>query len=189
MYKPEAPDLSSAHATLNGNIMKDQLEDFIHQNRKDFDDKEPSEKVWRNIEASMKFSSRGWWNSVGLWRAAAVIFMALSIYLIIPKSIIKTQASDHAANEFNDVEAFYFQQISEKVDLIDGFKKNEGLNGFTQDFKQLEAMYMILKEEMKTSPSQKVKDALVLNLLVRINLLNQQLYKLDKEYATPENKR
>jgi hypothetical protein len=41
---------------------------------------------------------------------------------------------------------------------------------------------MELKEEMKTSPSQKVKDALVLNLLVRIDLLNQQLHKLEKEY-------
>ena len=49
-------------------------------------------------------------------------------------------------------------------------------------------MYMILKEEMKSSPSQKVKDALVLNLLVRINLLNQQLYKLDQEYDKQEKK-
>jgi hypothetical protein len=170
--------------------MKDRLEEFIRQNRADFDDKEPSEKVWRNIDASMKFSSGGWWNSVSLWRAAAVIFMALSGYLLIPKNTGKAPVqNDLAVNEFNDVEAFYFEQISEKVELIDGFKKNEGLNGFTQDFKQLEAMYTILKEEMKTHPSQKVKDALVLNLLVRINLLNQQLYKLDKEYDKNDKKK
>jgi hypothetical protein len=48
---------------------------------------------------------------------------------------------------------------------------------------------MILKEEMKSQPSEKVKDALVLNLLVRINLLNQQLYKLDKEYGKGGKKR
>ena len=41
---------------------------------------------------------------------------------------------------------------------------------------------------MKSTPSQKVKDALVLNLLVRINLLNQQLYKLDQEYNKKEKK-
>jgi hypothetical protein len=128
---------------------------------------------------------------VVLWRAAAIVFMVLSGYMLIPKSELKTQAkaADPAATEFNDVEAFYFQQISEKVELIDGFQKNEGLNGFTQDFKQLEAMYMILKEEMKTTPSQKVKDALVLNLLVRINLLNQQLYKLEKEYGNTNEKK
>jgi hypothetical protein len=170
--------------------MKDRLEEFIRQNRGAFDDKEPSEKVWRNIDASMRFSSGGWWNSVNLWRAAAVIFMALSGYLLIPKNPGKPPVqNDLAVNEFNDVEAFYFEQISEKVELIDGFKKNEGLNGFTQDFKQLDAMYQILKEEMKAHPSQKVKDALVLNLLVRINLLNQQLYKLDKEYDKPDKKK
>jgi hypothetical protein len=40
-------------------------------------------------------------------------------------------------------------------------------------------MYHVLKEEMKSHPSQKVKDALVLNLLVRIDLLNQQLHKIE----------
>ena len=168
--------------------MKDQLDDFIRKNRQEFDDKEPSENVWKRIEGSLTFGSQRGWNAVVWWRAAAIIFMALSLYLLIPKSGIKTQNAEVATNEFNDVEAFYVQQISEKVELIDGFKKNEGLNGFTQDFKQLEAMYMILKEEMKSSPSQKVKDALVLNLLVRINLLNQQLYKLDQEYDKDEKK-
>ena len=168
--------------------MKDQLDDFIRKNREGFDDKEPSEKVWRNIESSIKFNTKSGWNAVVWWRAAAIFFMALSAYLLIPKETAKSQTSELAASEFHDVEAFYVQQISEKVELIDGFQKNEGLNGFTQDFKQLEAMYMILKEEMKSSPSEKVKDALVLNLLVRINLLNQQLYKLDQEYDKKEKK-
>lgn len=169
--------------------MKDQLDDFIKKNREAFDDKVPSEKIWRNINASMQFTSPGLWNSLGLWRAAAVIFMVLSVYLLIPKPVVKSDRTDLAANEFRDVEAFYFEQISEKIELIDGFQKTEGLNGFTQDFKQLEAMYMILKEEMKASPSHKVKDALVLNLLVRINLLNQQLSKLDKEYSKTDKKK
>ena len=166
--------------------MKDQLDDFVRQNRNDFDDRQPRENVWRNIESAMNFRSVGFWNSVVLWRAAAIVFMMVSAYLLAPKNIFSFQKSDAAANEFRDVEAYYFQQISEKVELIDGFKKNEGLNDYTQDFKQLEAMYMILKEEMRTSPSQKVKDALVLNLLVRINLLNQQLQKLEEH--RPEGK-
>jgi len=163
--------------------MKDPLEEFVRQNRDAFDDKEPSEKVWRNIEASIRLKPRSIWDSVVLWRAAAVIFMALSGYLMLPENGNKERAKDVAVAEFNDVEAFYFKQISEKVQMIDDFQKSEGLNGFTHDFQQLEAMYMVLKEEMKTSPSQKVKDALVLNLLVRIDLLNQQLYKLDKEFS------
>jgi len=162
--------------------MKDKLEDFIHQNRESFDDQQPSDRVWKNIEGAVNSSKKGIWNSVTLWRAAAVIFMALSAYLLIPKSS-STPVHDVALNEFNDVESFYVKQISEKVELIDEFQRNEGLNGFTQDFQQLEAMYMVLKEEMRSSPSQKVKDALVLNLLVRIDLLNQQLHKLENEHG------
>jgi hypothetical protein len=168
--------------------MSDQLEDFIRRNKNAFDDKEPSDKNWKNIEASLAFAKpASLWNSVTIWRAAAVVFMVLSAYLLFPKGTLKSgQTAESNLREFNDVEAFYVQQISEKVDLIDTFKKNEGLNGYTQDFKQLEAMYMVLKEEMKTHPSQKVKDALVLNLLVRIDLLNQQLHKLEQEYRHEE---
>ena len=86
-----------------------------------------------------------------------------------------------AVNEFNDVEEFYTAQISQKVALIEEVSGSSSTDEFTQDFKQLEAMYNVLKEEWKTRPSKKVKDALVLNLLVRINLLNQQLHRLEED--------
>jgi hypothetical protein len=160
--------------------MKKDIEKFIRDNRNAFDDKEPSEKIWKNIENNLRFSKPSLWNQVGLWRAAAVVFMVLSGYLMIPKSQLIPQ-NDAAMKEFSETESFYIKQISEKVELIGEFERNEGLNGFTHDFQQLEAMYNVLKEEMKNRPSQKVKDALVLNLLVRIDLLNQQLHKLDGE--------
>jgi hypothetical protein len=169
-------------------MKEDKLENFIRNNRSDFEDREPSEKVWKRVEQSLSFSNRSLWNSVGLWRAAAVVFMALSVYLLLPKDAAPKQ-NEIALKEFTDVEAFYVEQISEKVQLIDEFQRSEGLNGFTQDFQQLEAMYQVLKEEMKNRPSKEVKDALVLNLLVRIDLLNQQLHKLEKEYKPTEEEK
>ncbi len=167
--------------------MSDRLKNFIDENRKEFDDKTPSEKVWNKIDTELfpAAAKTPLYNSLTLWRAAAVIFMALSVYLIVPKTDAPTRAlakeNEVVLKEFTDVEKFYVQQISEKVQLIDGFEKSEGLNGFTKDFQQLDAMYNVLKEEMKVRPSQKVKDALVLNLLVQIDLLNQHLHKLEKE--------
>ena len=168
-------------------MKQDQLEDFIRKNRNAFDDREPSERVWSKIAGSLFSGKTGLWNSVVLWRAAAVIFMVLSAYLLIPREEGRRQ-NEIALKEFTDIEDFYTRQISEKVELIDEIQEpqgsTEGLNGFTHDFKQLEAMYLVLREEMKTRPSQKVKDALVLNLLVRIDLLNQQLHKLEEGYKT-----
>jgi hypothetical protein len=173
--------------------MKDQLDDFVEKNRDAFDDKQPSERVWKGVESEMKFQKPSLWNSVGLWRAAAILFMAASAYLLYTKmnvpdrqEMASNKTHQQVVNEFADVEEFYFQEISEKTALIEQFKRADGLNGFTNDFKQLEAMYNVLKEEMQTSPSQKVKDALVLNLLVRIDLLNQELHKLEVQKEQPK---
>lgn len=171
--------------------MKDELEDFIRLNRQAFDDKEPRD-VWQKIQPSLPGRTRSLWNSVGLWRAAAVLFMLTTGYFLVSVTSARRDdrqeqlASAVTFNEFADVEAFYTDQIIEKVKLIDNFKRADGLNGFTHDFHQLEAMYNVLREEMKNSPSEKVKDALVLNLLVRIDLLNQQLHKLEREYNKDE---
>lgn len=154
------------------------LEDFIHQNKAAFDDKEPAEKVWKNIRTNL-FNTTSLWNSVVIWRAAAVVLLGLCIYLVVPK-VKSEKEKSLALTEFTDVESFYFSQISEKVNQIEDYKGNDGLNGFTHDFQQLDAMYQVLKEEMKLHPSQKVKDALVLNLLIRIDLLNQQLHKIEE---------
>ncbi|MBT1706546.1 hypothetical protein [Chryseosolibacter indicus] len=167
--------------------MNDELERFVKENRDAFDDKEPSEKIWNEVSRSIKTGKKTTlWNSVVIWRAAAMLFMALSVYLLIPKTNNITKQREATLNEFADVEQFYIAQISEKTALIQELHKTEGLNGFTHDFKQLEAMYMVLKEEMKRSPNQKVKDALVLNLLVRIDLLNQQLHHLENDDHTTQ---
>lgn len=161
--------------------MKQRLEDFIRRNRNAFDDQEPNNSVWKNIARSIPGSRRSLWDNVTIWRAAAMLFMAMSLYLLLQGDALRVGDNKQALNEFTEVETFYTQQISEKVQLINSYELSEGLNGFTQDIHQLEAMYMVLKEQMQSSPSQKVKDALVLNLLVRIDLLNQQLHRLDVE--------
>ncbi len=159
--------------------MKNSIEDFINQNKEAFDDKVPSDKVWMTISNRL-FSNASFWNSLIVWRAAAVVLLGLCIYLAVPKFTAQRERSI-ALSEFKDIESFYISQISEKVNQIEASRGQEaGLNGFTQDFQQLDAMYEVLKEEMKTRPSQKVKDALVLNLLIRIDLLNQQLHKIDE---------
>lgn len=159
--------------------MKNELEKFVTENRASFDVREPSERSWKVIQQNL-FGQASWWNSVTVWRAAAVLFFALSAFLGITR-YQSHQQQQVALREFKDVEDFYVRQISEKVNLIHEYRGAEnGLNGFTHDFQQLEAMYQVLREEMRVRPSQKVKDALVLNLLVRIDLLNRQLQHIEE---------
>ncbi|HYF70264.1 MAG TPA: hypothetical protein VD884_19125 [Ohtaekwangia sp.] len=170
--------------------MKEKLEDFIRANRSAFDDKEPAENGWEVVASSLpKANGFSLWNSVMLWRAAAIVFMVISVYLIIPKanSLLEADNSKMSLKEFQAVEQYYNQEISQKVKLISEISDGEEGNAFTHDLQQLDAMYQVLKEEMKNSPSKQVKDALVLNLLVRINLLNQQLHRLEADYKSEES--
>lgn len=162
-------------------MSNDNMDKFFSQNREGFDDKTPSGKVWTRIERSLfGTKSFGLWNSVIVWRAAAAVFLGLSVFLFLNQRVSLKSVEDIASQqEFLDVESYYAAQISEKVSLIqsdESFMDDQ----FAQDFEKLEAMYSVLAEELKKHPSQKVKDALVLNMLVRIDLLNQQIQKLEE---------
>ncbi len=161
-------------------MKKDALEKLIDDRRDEFDNRIPSDRVWDRISRTLfEGSERSLWNSVGIWRAAAILLMGVSAFLFFTRQNslpVKTMA---VSQEFMDVESFYSAQIMEKAALI----SNEGLfvdDSFTQDLQKLEAMYAVMADEMKRHPSEKVKDALVLNMLVRIDLMNQQIQKLEE---------
>ncbi|GHM98707.1 hypothetical protein WSM22_01970 [Cytophagales bacterium WSM2-2] len=171
--------------------MKDSLKEFIQKNRSDFDGQTPPDNAWQKIEATLpKISKQVFWNSITFWRAAAVLLLGVSCYLFFVRNNAKPDKQDVAALQgFNDLEKYYSSQISEKMNLVTHYQAKTGLteDEITQNLKKLEAMYLVLKDEMKKSPTQDVRDALVLNLLVRIDLINQQLNKLDKP-ATGEQR-
>lgn len=162
--------------------MKDSLKEFVDKNRADFDNKIPSERNWHRIAAQLpQMKVISLWNSVMLWRVAAVLFMGLSLVLFLsnaehPKEKMMAQ---QLQGDFKDVESFYTSEIAKKVALIDDFGGSFEGEQFTQDFEKLEAMYQVLRDQLKISPSEKVRDALILNILVRIDLLNQQIKKLE----------
>jgi hypothetical protein len=160
--------------------MKDPMEDLFRNQRDAFDDKTPPDRVWARIERNLFGTSRvSLWNSVVIWRVAALVLLGLSAYLFIAPRLPLRVEDALAQKEFIEVESFYAAQITEKASMIqrdDGFAED----GLTADFEKLEAMYAVLSEELKKHPSQKVKDAMVLNMLVRIDLLNAQLQRQEE---------
>lgn len=166
--------------------MKDSLKEFISKNREEFDDKNPKTSTWDTISKNLpQMRQVSLWNSVMVWRAAAILFMGLSIFLFLDNvNTNAEQSSDTMSDrqlqgEFQDVESFYSDEIAKKVALIDDFGGSFVTDEFTQDFEKLDAMYQVLRDQLKTNPSEKVRDALILNILVRIDLLNQQIKRLE----------
>lgn len=161
--------------------MKDSLANFIMKNRQEFDDKQPSDNTWSNIESRLPGSRISLWSNVQVWRAAAILLFAFSFYLLISRSNSQNMRADRAKLqiEFLDLENFYNDQIAEKVALISTIQEFNEEDSFSQDLEKLDAMYQVLREQMKAHPSEKIKDALILNMLVRVDLLNQQIKNLE----------
>jgi hypothetical protein len=160
--------------------MDDPLGEFVKKNKDEFDDKEPSTRVWKEIENRLPLAKHiSIWNSVAVWRAAALAFLCLSLYIFFTRPSGRPTMNAYQSADFTDLETFYSGQIQEKVEFINSFETGNEKDQLGQDFQKLDAMYQVLSEEMKIRPSEKVKDAMVLNLLVRIDLLNQQIKKLE----------
>jgi hypothetical protein len=162
--------------------MNDSLKKFINQHREEFDDKLPSDRAWTKIQGELPAKRVTLWSNVQVWRAAAVLFLTLSVYLMLSRNFNQSVGADRAKLqvEFNDLENFYNEQIADKVELISNIQEFNDDDSFAQDLEKLDAMYQVLREQMKSNPSEKIKDALILNMLVRIDLLNQQIKDLEE---------
>lgn len=169
--------------------MKDSLKKFINEHRNEFDDKQPAGRAWGKIESQLPGNRITLWSNLQVWRAAAVLFLALSVYLFMSRTGNLSINADRAKLqvEFSDLEKFYNEQISDKIELISNIQEFKDEEAFTQDLEKLDAMYQVLREQMKAQPSEKIKDALILNMLVRIDLLNQQIKNLEDSEKKPED--
>ena len=95
--------------------MKDGLKNFIDKNRSAFDDQEPSEKTWSVIQSSLPgMRRRSLWNSASVWRAAAILFLGLSVYFFMTRTTpVQRMEGNPSQVEFIDLESFYSSQIAE----------------------------------------------------------------------------
>ncbi|MEQ8927833.1 MAG: hypothetical protein RLO81_18595 [Fulvivirga sp.] len=166
----------------------DKLDKYIKDHRSEFDDQEPSEEVWNRIESDLPKPFNFSW----VWKVAAAVFFCTSLYLSLDKFNRSSEQKlvaqkENITDDFGDVESYYFQIISEKRELIYEYDTGDSpiKVDFEQDLQKLDAMYQVLKEELKANPSKKVVDALILNLLVRIDVLNEKIEELegDEDYS------
>jgi len=169
--------------------MKDNLEQLVRENKQAFDDKEPGKNVWKRISKELDGKGNYQW----IWKAAAILFFLSSVGLATQVDFSADKQLAHNKevinNDFDDIESFYFKMISEKRSLIYDFEENS-MNidqDFELDLQKLDAMYQVLKEELKTNPSKQVVDALILNLLVRVDILNEQLQELEVNSSDDDN--
>ncbi len=169
--------------------MSKRLEEFIRNHKEEFDDKEASEQVWENIGKALDEDKKEpvpIWNWT--WRVAAVFFFLTSSWLAVEK--IMQSSGDEAEvavsqeyTDFIEADQFYTSLISQKKQEIETFRlENSDLEEeFLQDVNKLDSMYVDLKTELESFQyNEKLMDAVIRNLQLRVEILNQQISLLQR---------
>ena len=166
--------------------MEDKLEKYIRDNHEKFNEDFSENKVWNKIRGNLKDkknSSEG--NPKGkliYWKIAAAILLLLTVGLIVDKFVYEGAMLDPdqvviTDPEFIEAENYYSQLINDKQEELEVFfvSSPELKLEFSLELNQLDSMYNILKSDLRTGNSEEVMDAMLFNLQMRVEVLNQQI--------------
>jgi hypothetical protein len=133
--------------------------------------------IWAKIESGLQPVSKN--NMMIYWQAAAVIFFALSIGLLVKNYQTSNELNSYVFNdtEFANTEQYYFQVIHDKESLlISSLEQHPDLAvDFKNDLHELSKNYQKLKVDFDNNRSEEVLNALIKNLQLQQKLLNNQL--------------
>ncbi len=188
------------------------LEEFIDQNREAMDDETPSPHLWKKVAVFLPdqqptvIKKR----SVLRWSmAASVLLVTGAFFLLLPRktagpdtSIVNTgrdtSVSDIAAvlpEAAPEVSAIAKMIVLKQEELkVLSKEQPELYQKFTNDINQLDSSYRTLKNQLSATPNKEMLiEAMVQNLQLQLNVLNQQLniinqVKHSKKYSHEKNK-
>jgi len=182
--------------------MSNRLEKFIQDNREAFDSDEPRQQLWRNLQEQIGESKKDervlHLNFLRWTAAAAVAIMVLGMFLYVHHTPdIPTVADvdkpvgpvtpDQVLNELNPSyaqEVYHFTQLIElKQNELKQIEKEhpELYHQFVRDINKLDSSYQALKMELPRNANRELLlEAMIQNLKLQSNLLNQQLFIIKK---------
>jgi hypothetical protein len=178
------------------------LERFVRDNREAFDNLDPSPALWDRIGTAIgeekKDTTRVIRMSWARWAVAATLFLALAG---TAGFLFFNRASEGqvplAKNESNTVDPLvsqidpqYAQLVSQFTGIIETKQAElrkiekddpELYNKFSGDIHKLDSAYQVLRSTLNANPNtEQLLEAMISNLQMQIDLLNQQLAVIKK---------
>ncbi|MBC8111464.1 MAG: hypothetical protein H7Y04_10425 [Verrucomicrobia bacterium] len=185
--------------------MKDTLKTFIQTHTEAFETEEPSEALWQKIEnrlekpaskpeikqenLSQNFSKKSVFFQPRFLQVAASVLLLLvagmGIYIFNQENKsqtaqnqeLKTEEVTKFAPELVEAETFYTTQINEKRQQLRKYNNPFGAEA-DAELQRLDATYKELKKQLfdlKDVNNQQLTDAMLENLRIRTEMLNEQL--------------
>jgi hypothetical protein len=159
------------------------LENFIKDNRAEFDQLEPSPEVWEKILKGSKKRKVLHLNTILLRVAAVFVFAIIASILLIKTNILSPiesaqNISDPEIRELIEAEAYYAHQVNGKLQEIQKcyYTNPELQQEIETDLNELQEMYNTLKLDLNENIAQKtVIEAMIENNRIRLKLVDDVL--------------
>ncbi|MBM3177789.1 MAG: hypothetical protein FJZ78_07255 [Bacteroidetes bacterium] len=159
------------------------LENFIRENKDQLDNKEVPEYIHEDVLKGVRKKDG---LAFSWWAAAAVFFFCTTSALMVERYTSEKQALVSKL-DFEETENFYAGKISERLGWLEGDKEGESVSPGTE-YERMQAMYEILRKEWDQEPTDNLRDALILNLVVRLDILEKKFADRSVVPAVQQNK-
>ena len=146
--------------------MKDKIQSFIEDHRKGLDHLEPRESTRDAVLGSLR---PGWIVPILAWKIAAMVFFAATVYLSLRTVPVESNGQVVNGRNFNEIEQFYQAELTRREEWL---QTSEGVSG-NPELIQLQSMYDVLREQWVQSPTDRLEDAMTLNLIVRVKRMDE----------------
>lgn len=162
----------------------DNLEKFIKDNRKDFDQSVPKLKVWAAINSELDQPKKA--KRISLWkyaRMAAAVLVLLGTGAMLGNYFSNGQnqqasALSEVSPEYAELEQYYRMQVNQKRSQLAHYKYDVSIN---DDIGQLEKLMEDLMKELEEAPlanDERIINAMINNYQTRVAILERVLQRL-----------
>ena len=174
--------------------MKDQLEDYIQDNREAFDDAVPSLKVWAAIDKELGSQNHEAVSAGRRFSLRRALAMAASVVLLLGLGVVlgsqltsgnrlqKNLASDNEIfKEVEDMKSYYEAEIKNKEAQLVNYNERKNI---APDLAQIDQHLKELAEELKSVPSgseEQVINAMINSYQAKTAILEKVLENLENK--------
>jgi hypothetical protein len=163
-------------------MKRDRLEQFIAENRDQFDISDPGDRVWNSINGRIRKGLRlPSFKTIIKWAAVIIITFGASFLLqeILHRDNMLTNRKDKKElnveiPELQEAEIYYTNMVDEKILEIQPLLKDQPELGYAlkSDLAELDSIYTELQKDLKDNiANDKVVEAMIQNYRLKLQIL------------------
>jgi hypothetical protein len=179
-------------------MKRDRLEQFIAENRDQFDISDPGDRVWNGINGRIRKGRRlPAFKTIIKWAAVIIITFGASFLLqeILHRDNMLTNRKDKKElnvqiPELQEAEIYYTNMVDEKILEIEPLLKDQPELSYAlkSDLSELDSIYAELQKDLKDNiANDEVVEAMIQNYRLKLQILEDLLGFLQETSKNEQN--